>query len=224
MKVIDVGCGAGKDLSRLESMVESIGEVVGLDISKEMVECANARMSSLPNVSVLCANATAIPFAEDYFDACRCERLLQHVPQPSEVIEEMVRVTKTGGRISITDIDWWSSTISMETESGERINNAITRGVVFNPNPSVGRHIRAHMSRTKKIVELDMFAQCLFTDTLAQADELLWLGERGKMAVQQNVISEDDYILWRQELEKMEEEGSFVFTINLYTVSGTISK
>eukprot|EP01133_Synstelium_polycarpum_P001152 gene1152-1317_t len=222
-KVIDVGCGAGKDLSRLESLVESNGQVFGVDISREMVECAKSRMSHLPNVSVFCSNASAVPIDSDYFDAVRCERLLQHIPDPDEVISEMVRLTKNGGRIVITDIDWCSSTISVP-QSIARINSIIIKDVVFNAHPSIGIHLKGRMKKNRQIDNIEIFAQCLYTDSLTMADDFLWLGERGKMAVTQKLITEDEYNLWRETIEAMEEEGSFVFTINLFTVSGTIMK
>ncbi|EGG25396.1 hypothetical protein DFA_03645 [Cavenderia fasciculata] len=223
MKVIDVGCGAGKDLSRLESIVQGTGEVYGMDISREMVECAKSRMSHLPNVQVFCGNANSIPFDANYFDAVRCERLLQHIPQPDDVIAEMVRITKRGGRIVITDIDWTSSTISIPKHV-EQINSIIIKDVVFNAHPAIGLHLKGRMKKNPQITDVDIFAQCLYTDSLSVADDFLWLGERGKMAVTQGLISEDEYMQWREAVEQMEEEGSFVFTINLFTVSGKIDK
>ncbi|EFA74822.1 hypothetical protein PPL_11855 [Heterostelium album PN500] len=222
-KVIDVGCGAGKDLSRLESMVESNGQVCGIDLSREMVECAKSRMNHLPNVTVFCANASMIPIESNYFDASRCERLLQHIPEPAEVVSEMVRITRSGGRIVITDVDWWSSTISVP-RSVDRINSIIIKDVVFNQHPSIGLNLRGLMSKNTNIEEIEIFAQCMYTDSLTVADDLLWLGERGKMAVQQGLITEEEYNQWRETIEEMEENGSFVFTINIFTVSGTINK
>ncbi|KYQ93752.1 hypothetical protein DLAC_05142 [Tieghemostelium lacteum] len=222
-KVMDVGCGAGKDLSRLESLVESHGEVYGIDISREMVECARARMSHLPNVEVFCGDASQLPVDSNTMDAIRCERLLQHVPSPDMVIAEMVRVTKNGGRIVITDVDWSSTTISIP-KSIEKINRIILNDVVFNAHPTIGIQLKGRMKQNKSIDNIEIFAQCLYTDSLAQADELLWLGERGKMAVQQGLISEEDYNQWRETIEQLELDGNFVFTMNIFTVSGTINK
>eukprot|EP01132_Coremiostelium_polycephalum_P006159 gene6159-7671_t len=222
-KVMDVGCGAGKDLSRLESMVESNGEVFGIDISREMVECAKVRMSHLPNVKVICGDACHIPMENDYLDAVRCERLLQHIPSPDDVITEMVRITRDGGKIVITDVDWGSCTVSVPKPM-ERINRIILNDVVFNAHPTIGIQLKGRMKKNSHIENIDLFAQCLYTDSLTIADEFLWLGERGKMAVQQGLITEDEYDVWRETIEKMEEDGSFVFTINIFTVSGNVSK
>ncbi|KAF2077228.1 hypothetical protein CYY_001482 [Polysphondylium violaceum] len=219
-KVMDVGCGAGKDLSRLESMVESQGQVFGMDISREMVECAKSRMSHLPNVTVFCGDAASIPIENNYFDAIRCERLLQHVPSPDQVISEMVRVTKSGGRIVVTDVDWSSTTISIP-KSIEKINRIILNEVIFNAHPTIGIQLKGRMKKNPQIENIELFAQCLYTDSLNMADEFLWLGERGKMAVSQGLISEEEYNLWRETIEQMEEEGSFVFTMNIFTVSGS---
>ncbi len=45
------------------------------------------------------ANAEALPFADESFDAVIACALLEHVSQPAEVIREMRRVCKVGGRI-----------------------------------------------------------------------------------------------------------------------------
>ncbi|KAM9977564.1 hypothetical protein ACTFIR_011431 [Dictyostelium discoideum] len=219
-KVMDCGCGAGKDLGRLESMVEGNGIVVGMDISREMVECAKSRMSHLPNVKIFIGDASRIPIDDNYFDAIRCERLLQHVINPDLVISEMTRVIKSGGRIVITDADWSSTSVSIP-KNIEEINKKILNDVVFNAHPTIGLHLRGRMAKNPQLENLEIFAQCLYTDSLAMADEFVWLGERGKMACAQKLITEDEFNFWRETLERMDEEGSFVFTMNIFTVSAS---
>ncbi|EGC32019.1 hypothetical protein DICPUDRAFT_156079 [Dictyostelium purpureum] len=219
-KVMDCGCGAGKDLGRLESYVESHGQVIGMDISREMVECARSRMQHLPNVQVFLGDAACIPIESNYFDAIRCERLLQHVYNPDHIINEMTRVIKSGGRVVITDVDWLSSTVSIP-KSIEEINKKIVNEVIFNQHPSIGLHLRGKMARNQNLENIEVFAQCLYTDSLAVADEFVWLGERGRMACAQKLITEEEYNLWRETIEKQDEEGSFVFTMNIFTVSAS---
>jgi SAM-dependent methyltransferase len=47
------------------------------------------------------ADATALPIPDDTFDAVLCEFLLEHVPDPTKVVEEILRVLKPGGRAYI---------------------------------------------------------------------------------------------------------------------------
>lgn len=44
------------------------------------------------------ADATALPFPEDTADAMLCVAMLEHVPNPQKVVDEMLRVLKPGGQ------------------------------------------------------------------------------------------------------------------------------
>jgi SAM-dependent methyltransferase len=61
--------------------------------------------SSLP-VTFEVGNAMELRFEDGTFDGWRTERMLMHVPEPIRALSEMVRVTKTGGRVSVFDFDW----------------------------------------------------------------------------------------------------------------------
>lgn len=58
----------------------------------------NVDMFPFPGVDVV-ASADKLPFADGTFDGVVNESLLEHVPNPSAVAAEMVRVTKQGGYI-----------------------------------------------------------------------------------------------------------------------------
>src|SRR5262249_24217278 len=99
MKVLDLGCGDGTTavpLARLGA------EVVGIDIARNLVEAGNKRAAA--------AGLRNLKFQEG--DACNLEGVADHsfdltlsvfgamfAPKPFHVAKEMVRVTKTGGRI-----------------------------------------------------------------------------------------------------------------------------
>ncbi len=47
------------------------------------------------------ADATAIPIESNTIDAVLCEFLLEHVPHPTKVVEEILRILKPGGKAYI---------------------------------------------------------------------------------------------------------------------------
>jgi ubiquinone/menaquinone biosynthesis C-methylase UbiE len=100
MRVLDVGCGTGGDVSAAAALG---AEAVGVDASRVMIETARVRE---PGARFEVADATALPFAAGSFDAVRCERLLQHLPDPATAIAEMVRVTAPGGVVLALEPDW----------------------------------------------------------------------------------------------------------------------
>lgn len=107
-RVLEVGCGTGDDARLLAALVGQDGQVVGVDASEAMVGVAQERSSdsSLP-VEFALGDVRSLKFPDGGFDACRCERVLMHADgDPARGIEEMVRVTRPGGRIVILDLDW----------------------------------------------------------------------------------------------------------------------
>ena len=90
-KILDVACGTGY---YFESYPQK--EIYGIDISKEMLAHAKGKRNV---VSVQVADAEKLPFKDNFFDATISTRFIMHIPNHKKVIEEMVRVTKPGGKI-----------------------------------------------------------------------------------------------------------------------------
>jgi ubiquinone/menaquinone biosynthesis C-methylase UbiE len=93
---LDVGCGVGHDLA---------GHVnaVGLDASMTMLTEARRR---LPTGLLIAGDCHAFPVADRMVDACRIERVLQHVTDPVQVLAEARRCLRPRGRIATFEPDW----------------------------------------------------------------------------------------------------------------------
>lgn len=106
-RVLDVGCGPGDDVRALAEMVQPDGVAMGVDASETMVNEARLRSSgSALSVQFHHASADALPFSDADFDACRIERVLQHVAEPERVLDEMVRVARPGARLVAVEPDY----------------------------------------------------------------------------------------------------------------------
>jgi 2-polyprenyl-3-methyl-5-hydroxy-6-metoxy-1,4-benzoquinol methylase len=93
-KVLDVGCGVGQVLERLQ---ESGFEAYGVDVSKPNIERA----------SKICPRAylydgKRLPFDKGFFDSAGALNVLEHVEEPELFINELVRVVKSGGKIVLS--------------------------------------------------------------------------------------------------------------------------
>jgi SAM-dependent methyltransferase len=99
--VLDVGCGPGTDAVNLGH-----DRVVGLDSSWVMCSTAAGR-----GVTVCRGAALSLPFADEAVDACRADRVVQHVTDPSVAVGELVRVTRRRGRVVVADPDQESLTL-----------------------------------------------------------------------------------------------------------------
>lgn len=107
--VLDMGCGPGIDTVILGSIVGETGKVFGIDHDPEMVVAAES-YAQAENVDGWMkhqqGSALALPFEDEMFDACRSERVFQHLPEPAEALSELIRVTKPSGWIVIVETDW----------------------------------------------------------------------------------------------------------------------
>jgi len=113
MRLLDCGCGPGSITVGLANVVAP-GEVVGVDMEPSQAELAarHAAQVGATNVRFQPADAAALPFPDESFDAVHAHALIMHVPDPSAVFREMWRVLKSGGVIGVSDtiIDGWYAT------------------------------------------------------------------------------------------------------------------
>lgn len=104
-RVLDIGCGSGVDTRRFAALVGSQGAAVGVDPSERAVASARhaAREAGLPE-SYEVGDAVDLVFPDDSFDACFCDRTLQHLADPVAALSEMRRVTRHTGTIVVSEM------------------------------------------------------------------------------------------------------------------------
>lgn len=95
-KVLDIGCGKGRFISKLKERNVDI-EIYGVDISEEILK------SVVSEVETKCGSLLKIPYPDNTFDLSFCIEALEHAVFIEGAIQEMVRVTKPGGSLVIID-------------------------------------------------------------------------------------------------------------------------
>ncbi len=94
-RVLDVACGTGL-VSRV--FRGRTAEVVGVDITEEMAEQARAHVDRL-----VISPAESMPFEDASFDIVVCRQGVQFMNLP-DAVEEMVRVTRPGGKVVLVHL------------------------------------------------------------------------------------------------------------------------
>ncbi len=102
-QVVDVGCGTGAAARYAAEAVGNSGRVTGVDVNTGMLEVAR----SLPatqgaSIEWREANATQLPLDDHSIDAVLCAQTLQFIKEKNQVLSEMRRVAKSGGRVAIS--------------------------------------------------------------------------------------------------------------------------
>jgi phosphatidylethanolamine/phosphatidyl-N-methylethanolamine N-methyltransferase len=101
-RILEVGVGTGLSLPLYP---QSVG-VVGIDISRDMLERARMRLAreGLSNVVLLVVmNAENMAFEDNTFDKVVAMYVASVVPDPEGLMKEMRRVCKPGGQIFVVN-------------------------------------------------------------------------------------------------------------------------
>lgn len=97
-RVLEVGVGTGLSLPKYRRDKD----VVGIDVSPEMLAIAQRRARRLKNVTGLVEmDAQRLGFDSDRFDAVVAMHVMSVVPDPQACLAEMQRVCRPGGTILI---------------------------------------------------------------------------------------------------------------------------
>lgn len=98
--VLDVGCGTGENFEYLGKA----SSVTALDLSEEMIEEARRRRRQLgAEVRLVVGDAQELPFPRARFDTVVSAFSSCTFPDYVAAFEEMVRVTKPGGRVLLVE-------------------------------------------------------------------------------------------------------------------------
>jgi phosphatidylethanolamine/phosphatidyl-N-methylethanolamine N-methyltransferase len=97
--ILEVGIGTGLTLEEYPQTAD----IVGIDLSDEMLEKARERAAALPErrIHLAAMNAEAMDFPDGYFDCVAVPYVLSVTPHPERLVAEIRRVCKKGGTILI---------------------------------------------------------------------------------------------------------------------------
>ncbi|KAH6889278.1 S-adenosyl-L-methionine-dependent methyltransferase [Thelonectria olida] len=104
LKLLDVGAGSGTISAGLAKYMPD-GEVLATDLSDDILARAKEYADShgVANIKFQKASVFELPFPDSTFDVTHAHQVLCHLDTPSEAIREMLRVTKTGGVVSLRE-------------------------------------------------------------------------------------------------------------------------
>jgi SAM-dependent methyltransferase len=101
-RVLDLACGTGVVTRTVAPILGATGQVVASDLNEGMLAEAQQHPVDGAPVQWRVADATALPFETDEFDALLCQQGLQFVPDKVAAVTEMHRVLRPGGVAAVS--------------------------------------------------------------------------------------------------------------------------
>lgn len=219
--VLEVGCGAGADTAVLAHWVGFGGEVWGVDPDPALIAAADLRAVQAGLDSWTrhrLADPAALPLEAGYFDACRSERLLQHLARPEAAVSEMARVTRPGGWIVVAAADYTTLSIDAPDTALERRLMAF-QAERLHANAAAGRQLPRLLRRQGlEALQVEIFP-LVFTRCV-EARELAGLDRLEAHALGEGLLSDSDLGAWRAGLEAAEARAEFFASLNVVLAAG----
>jgi ubiquinone/menaquinone biosynthesis C-methylase UbiE len=214
--VLDVGCGTGEDVRAIAGRFPGVS-VLGIDAGEDKIRDARAQSLGLPRpVDFRVGDAYLLPFEDEAFDACRADRVFHHLLDPPRALAEIARVTRSGGRIVVSDTDYDS--LVVEAPDVQLTGRILAHHTARMESGRIGRQLPGLL----RDAGLEGVRVTPYAAVATEYDEeVLKLRDKAERAAQAGVLTADDAARWIDSLVAAAQSGRFVCAQIVLTVSGT---
>ncbi|MDD5189074.1 MAG: methyltransferase domain-containing protein [Methanoregula sp.] len=216
--VLDAGCGPGYDALRMAAIVGRSGKVTGIDLSERMIAIAQEKTngSDLP-VSFRKGDIRKLDVVDATFDAVRVERMLQILDHPGQILDELVRVLRPGGKLVAIEPDWEMFVVDPGSRDTARKFFRFCANQF--PDGSTGRKLYRYL-KERTMQNVTVHPEPLILHDFALASKLMNMEPFLAAAEEQGVLARDEIVAWQRELKEADTEGRFTFVGMMFAVEG----
>jgi 2-polyprenyl-6-hydroxyphenyl methylase/3-demethylubiquinone-9 3-methyltransferase len=128
LRVLDVGCGGG---ILADAMARKDAEVLGIDLASKALKVAQLHALEAQTEGVQYQEISAEGLAKQQpgrFDVVTCMEMLEHVPDPSLVVQACAMLVKPGGHVFFSTINRNAKAFLFAIVGAEYVLNLLPRG------------------------------------------------------------------------------------------------
>jgi len=92
--LLDIGCGSCEIASKIAAAFK-----IGLDLSSYQLQCAR---KNNPEISFIQADTQNAPFKDNLFNHILITDVIEHVPNPAKVVEELFRISRKNAAVILS--------------------------------------------------------------------------------------------------------------------------
>jgi ubiquinone/menaquinone biosynthesis C-methylase UbiE len=220
--ILEVGSGSGVLCRLMARNLSPGGRITGIDISPEIVKLSQefAHKENLNDlITFEVGKASELIYPDGSFDGAFAARLMLYITNPLDVIAELARVVKSGGRIVLMDWDF-------ETLVVDHSDRELTRRIFHwrndhkDGNNWSGRQL-FRLLKLRGLKEITVFpVVTIATDDNSSLTQSLWHAASG--ALEQGIITTKEHESWVSELKSSINNQQYFASIVYFIVRGLL--
>lgn len=207
--VLDIGSGPGFLASEIAEQAGQSGKVVGIDISRQMVERAASR-SDCGWLTYEVADATELPFKDACFDVVVSTQVAEYVPDIKKFCSEIFRVLRPGGRALILATDW--DAVCWHSAFPERMERILKAFAPHCANSRLPRTLTAKLRAAGLELEEVSFFSILNVDRYEGCYAETTIPFISAYVRAQGTVPDEELIEWAQEQHELNERGEHFYS------------
>ena len=214
-RVLDLGCGSGTFSRTIVPRIAPGGHVMGVDYTPEAISIARRLAANVETgrLTFEQGDGHCLRFADNTFDAALCISVLAFCQDPSQVLGELRRVLRPGGRLLVVNSDEDTRIYNGHDQVlGRRIQRAIADRA---GDPWLGRRL-AYLVRAAgfRILDEDISNKIERDFNPGTGGYTLAHGLRDHLLSQG--LSTQAYEAWLADLEACALKGSYYYGVTSY--------